>query len=142
MSKNEVKELSAEERLKLVQAGNLFCGQKFLTGLVKKFINFIFETICSSEFIVFLLFTIAFFIAILHFELIKEPWLWGIYGGMGVIFMIARSIRVVLEQKTTLAIQANATANVTTAITGSVSEILKTAISEIKGGKNETRDAN
>jgi len=138
MGKDEVKELSTEERLKLIQSGSLFCGQKFLTGLVKKFINFIFETICSSEFIVFAIFSVAFFSALFIFNFATAVWLWGIYAGVGVIFIIARSIRIVLEQKTTLAIQANATASVTTAITGSVSEILKTVISEVKGGKNES----
>ena len=140
MNKQNEKELSAEERLRLVQTGNLFCGQKFFTGLIKKFVNFIFETICSSEFIVFAIFSVAFFCALFIFDLVTAVWLWGIYAGVGIIFIVARSIRIVLEQKTTLAIQANATASVTTAITGSVSEILKTALNEIKKEKNNVNE--
>jgi len=135
MCKDDVKELSMEERLRLVKEGHLYCGKTFVVGLIRKLVNFIFETVCSSEFIVFAVFSIAFFSALFIFNLAHFVWIWGIYAGVGVIFIVARSIRVVLEQKTTLAIQANANANMSAVVTGSVSEILKAAAEEIKGGR-------
>jgi len=135
MNKDEIKNLSKEEKLELVNNGNLFCKQKFRTGLTKKLVNFFFEVMLSAEFLVWVVFTVLFIFALFKFNLAAVTWIWLVYFGISVIFIIARSIRVVLEQKTTLAIQANATASVTTAITGSISDLIGTVFDKIKGNE-------
>jgi len=133
MSKDEVKQLTAEQHRALIETGNIFCWRKCLTGLAKKFINFIFDIILSSEFLVWVAFTIAFFFALFYFKLGKNQWIWMIYMIISIVFIVARSLRVVLEQKTTLEIKMAAEAKATAALTGDVSNIAKTAIDAAKG---------
>jgi len=111
LSKEELEKLSKEEKLELVNKGYLFCTRRLTTGLVKKFVNFIFETILSPEFIVFACFSIAFFS-----EDKKENIHWVVYGIISFIFIVARALRTLIGDKTTVNVNANATVGATAAL--------------------------
>ena len=128
MSKKEVEKLSNEDRIKLVNSGNIFCIRKFLTGFIKKVVNFIFEIVLSAEFLVWTAFSIAFFFAMFKFSLASMMWIWLVYAGISIVFIIARSIRIVLEQKTTLELKMQAS----TSITGDLNQIAQQALDNIK----------
>ena len=130
MSKEEVEELTPAQKFVLINNGNVFCWKTFLTGWAKKFTNFIFETILSPEFLVWVVFTIIFFS---YYTEAKELMPLLIYAGISIVFIIARSIRHVLEHKTTLAIQMSASASATAALTGDIATMAKTAIEAAKG---------
>ena len=135
MEKEEIERLTAAQKFALVENGNVFCWKTFKTKLVKKVVNFFFDVILSAEFLVWVFFTIPFFHAMFRQKLWKEIFLWLIYAGISIIFIIARSVRIVLEQKTTLEIKAQATASATAAITGSISELTGKVVDKIKGEK-------
>ena len=106
MSKEEIEELTKEEKLTLVEKGHLFCARTFFTGLVRKFVNFIFETILSAEFLVLILFSVAFFQATSI-----DLGLWIVYGVVCVIFIIAKPLKHLINEKTTLNMNASFGAN-------------------------------
>ena len=128
MSKDEVKQLSKEEKLTLVNSGNLFCIRTFLTGIARKFVNFIFETILSREFIVFII-VMLFFLK----EKEKPMWLWICFVSVGIVFIIAQALNYLLRNKTTLNIDHKTNLGASVALTGDVSNIAKTAIDAAKG---------
>ena len=103
MSKDEIDELTKDEKLHLVNTGHLFCIRTFLVGLVRKFINFIFETILSAEALVFAAFSVAFFM-----ETLKTIFMWITYGVIAIVFIIAKPLKNLINEKTTLNINAEA----------------------------------
>jgi len=136
MKKKEDDNLTNVQKIALIREGKIFCPNTFFTGIAKKFVNFLFETILSPEFLVWAAFSFAFFFAVFKYELYTLMWIWLIYAGISFIFIVARSIRHLLENKTTLEIKAQASASATAALTGSISELAGTVIDKI-GGKND-----
>ena len=133
MSKEIIEQLNEAQKLALVNNGNLFCWRTFLTGWVRKLTNFVFETILSPEFLVWVIFTVIFFS---FYAKDKEIMPLLIYAGISVIFIIARSVRHVLENKTTLEIKAQANASANAALTGNISELVKTTVEKIREEKS------
>ena len=130
MNKEEVEKLSKEEKLTLVREGKLFCVRTFIAGIVRKMVNFIFEVILSREFIVFAIFSIAFYKT-------SEPkliWHWVCYAAVGVVFILAQAIRVLLKEKTTLDIKANANVSAAAAL-NAAGDLNKAASQIIEGVK-------
>jgi len=132
MSKDEIKDLSKDEKLTLVNAGNIFCIRKFATGLVKKVINFIFEIILSAEFLVWMIFTIAFF----H-ETTKEMWMWIAYGLIAIVFILAKPLKHLIKEKTNLNIDHKTTLGATAAlnVVGDLNKAAQQVVENIGGKK-------
>jgi len=104
MSKEEVEKLTYEQKIDLIRNGNLWCGKTFLIGLIKKVFNIIF----SREFLVFSIVTFGMW----FFDLFKDKTYFIGYLVLSVVFIIAESLKILIEQKTTMSINANVGASI------------------------------
>jgi len=126
MNKEEQEVLTLEQKVDLIRNGNIWCWKTFFTGLVKK----IFGIIFSREMIVFVLATIA-----LHLRYLddKETTLhWVSWIVLGVIFILAEAIRILVGQKTNLNIDAKFGANAGLNVTGDLNKAADQVIKEVK----------
>jgi len=127
MSKEEIEKLSKDEKLYLVSTGHLFCVRTFIVGLIRKFINFIFETILSAEALVFAAFSVAFFM-----EDNNDKFIWLIYGLIAIVFILAKPLKNLINEKTTLNINAEAKVGAALNVAGDLNKAADQIIEGVK----------
>jgi len=129
MSKKELEQLTFEQKIDLIRSGNLWCWKTFWIGIVARLQKIIF----SREMIVFIIFAIPFLICVLVLKT-DEMWHWIIFGIVSVIFILAEALRILVGQKTTLNINADAKVGATVGanLTGDLVNMARTAIEEVK----------
>jgi len=126
MNKEEQEALSLEQKVDLIRHGNIWCWKTFFIGLVKK----IFSIIFSREMIVFVLASIALH---LRYQDNKETTLhWVSWIILGVIFILAEAIRILVGQKTNLNIDAKIGATAGLNVTGDLNKAASQIITEVK----------
>jgi uncharacterized membrane protein YhfC len=108
MNPEEVETLTKEEKINYIEKGHLFCWKTFWTGIAKKVINFIFSVILSREFLVFVIFSVAFFDTTT-----KQDVHWIVYGCVAGVFIFAEALRILIAYRTNLNLSGNAGVNKT-----------------------------
>jgi len=105
MSGKEVKELTFEQRMEMIEKGHLFCPRTWFTGWVRKVSGIIF----SKEFLVWFLVTVACW----QYDLLNKDFQHFVgYLIFSAVFIFAASLRILLETKTEVKVEAKVGASV------------------------------
>jgi len=99
MNKMDIKQLTPEKKLELIEAGKIFCLATLLTGITKKTVNAIF---CKAT-LVFAIVTIIMFI----YDLFGNVTHFDRYLILSTVFVFYECIVFVLKNKTNLNINGN-----------------------------------
>jgi len=91
MNKDELKELTYDQKIDLIRNKNLFCPYTWAVGVLGR----IEKIVIAKETVVFVLFTIAFF-----GETARTVPLWGIYAGVAVVFIFTEALKILISQRT------------------------------------------
>jgi len=99
MSKDDINDLTYEQKVDLIRNGNLWCPMTFFIGLLGR----IQKIFINKEFLVFAIFSIAFYRI---YD--KEAYHWFTYAGIAVIFILAESLKILIAERTTINASLNA----------------------------------
>ena len=99
MSKEELKNISYKQKLDLIRNGNLWCWETFGIGIVSRLQKIIF----SREFVVFVIYTVAMW----QFDLFEKDNGLVFYTIISGLFILVESLRILIENKTTMNINAD-----------------------------------
>lgn len=92
MSKNDISLLTIEQRIALIEQGHLWCTATFLIGIAAKLQKILF----SKEMVVFGIVSYLF----LTKGSMENDIQWVSYLAMGVVFILAESLRVLVAKNT------------------------------------------
>jgi len=117
MSKDEVKELTYDQKIDLIRNGNLWCLQTCFIGIVGRIQKIIF----SKEFLVFAIFTYLFF----KFGNKNDLGHWIVYGTICIVFITAEALINLIGQNTKLNIEAKAGLDVKGDLNSGVQQVIE-----------------
>ena len=104
MSNDDIEHLTYEQKIDLIRGGNMWCWKTFWIGVVSRLQKIIF----SREFVVFVIFTVLFFL----FAKKDELGYWIVYGSIGLVFIIAEALRELFGKNTKLNLEGKASLNI------------------------------